>query len=126
MMDHEGYLGVVRVEAVQITLDEAALLMNELIGGPAVWVEPDLVTVLPVTGATFRSRKITVVAAEAGEAQEVLSAVGRLAQDGRLESITRLVPHAYRWHDGDLARVIWRETDGAVRAIGQEEWAGTQ
>lgn len=34
VINHEGYLGVVRVLPARISLDDAALLVNELIGGP--------------------------------------------------------------------------------------------
>ncbi len=76
-----------------------------------------------MTGVVLRSRKITVIAAEQDEASDVMREVGTLARDGKLEPVTKLLPRAYRWHDGNLVPVIWKGIGGEVGAIGQEEWA---
>lgn len=123
-LSHDGRLGLITVQPAEISLDSAALLVNDLIGGPVAWVRPDSVTILPVTGAVRRSRRITVIAAEHVEACEVLREAGELlARDPEFAQMTRLLPRAYRWHDGELVPVIWRSIGGEVGTVGQEEWA---
>lgn len=107
----------------EIPLDEAALLLNDLIGGPCVGVTHAGADQLRGTDIVFHSFHIGVLAADVTEAMEVLHEIGDLARSGRLDPDPRVPYAAYRWHEGDLVPVISRWHEGKTGAIGQAEWA---